>query len=241
MLRSTLNSSGPRLPSFSGLSTLTELHMSGCSLLEGEIPSDIGFLSFLKLLDLAESSFTTIPANLKNISDGEDSPSVLILNIPIATPVVSNHIDVSFRITNPWLKVEKCGVHVVNEFCPTEFDDFLDTLSISSPRDWDSINHKARPPREGNTLYGTIILEGLYKMRGVKSCGVNEFKRHPGNSGGHFLAELVNVTWYPQGILGLPIHNIYGSLSSSSLDESDRLLHSPLRSDSSFFHPQGDV
>ncbi|XP_048131175.1 disease resistance protein RUN1-like [Rhodamnia argentea] len=68
MLRSALNSRRPRLPSFSGLSSLTELDMSGCSLLEGEIPSDIGCLSFLRFLSLAKNSFTPVPASISHIS-----------------------------------------------------------------------------------------------------------------------------------------------------------------------------
>ncbi|KAF7848191.1 hypothetical protein BT93_L2207, partial [Corymbia citriodora subsp. variegata] len=68
MLRSALNSRCPRLPSFSGLSSLTELDLSGCSLLEGEIPSDISCLSSLRSLDLAQNSFTTLPACTSHVS-----------------------------------------------------------------------------------------------------------------------------------------------------------------------------
>ncbi|KAF8024182.1 hypothetical protein BT93_F1390 [Corymbia citriodora subsp. variegata] len=66
--RRALNSSCPRLASFSGLSSLTELDMSGCSLLEGEIPRDIGCLPSLRSLDLAKNNFTTLPASIEHIS-----------------------------------------------------------------------------------------------------------------------------------------------------------------------------
>ncbi|XP_039170322.1 disease resistance protein RPV1-like [Eucalyptus grandis] len=75
-LRRALNSRRPRLPSFSGLSSLTELDLSGCSLLEGEIPRDIDCLPSLRSLDLAENFFTTITANIERISSLE----FLILN-----------------------------------------------------------------------------------------------------------------------------------------------------------------
>ncbi|KAF7851314.1 hypothetical protein BT93_L4094 [Corymbia citriodora subsp. variegata] len=68
VVRSALKSSRPCLASFSGLSSLTELDMSGCSLLVGEIPSDIGCLPSLRSLDLAENNFTTLPASIEHIS-----------------------------------------------------------------------------------------------------------------------------------------------------------------------------
>ncbi|KAK3424546.1 hypothetical protein EUGRSUZ_F01321, partial [Eucalyptus grandis] len=76
MLRRALNSRRPRLPSFSGLSSLTELDLSGCGLLEGEIPSDIDCLPSLRSLDLVENLFTTITASIEHISGLE----FLILN-----------------------------------------------------------------------------------------------------------------------------------------------------------------
>ncbi|KAK3424515.1 hypothetical protein EUGRSUZ_F01276 [Eucalyptus grandis] len=75
-LRRALNSRHPRLPSFLGLSSLTELDLSGCSLLEGEIPSDIDYLPSLRSLDLAKNNFTTITASIEHISGLE----FLILN-----------------------------------------------------------------------------------------------------------------------------------------------------------------
>ncbi|XP_039170315.1 disease resistance protein RUN1-like [Eucalyptus grandis] len=67
-LRRALNSRRPWLPSFSGLSSLTELDLSGCNLLEGEIPGDIDCLPSLRSLELAENSFTTLPSSIEHIS-----------------------------------------------------------------------------------------------------------------------------------------------------------------------------
>ncbi|KAK3424545.1 hypothetical protein EUGRSUZ_F01319 [Eucalyptus grandis] len=50
------------------LSSLTKLDLSGCSLLEGEIPNDIDCLPSLRSLDLAENLFTTLTASIEHIS-----------------------------------------------------------------------------------------------------------------------------------------------------------------------------
>ncbi|XP_056173176.1 disease resistance protein RUN1-like [Syzygium oleosum] len=165
MLRSTLNSSGPRLPSFSGLSSLTELDLSGCSLLDGEIPSDIGCLPSLRFLYLAE---TVLPPYL------QASTISPVWNFSYA---MSKHIDVSLTITNPVLKVEKCAVHLVYEQDPTDFDDFLVRWSSSSPRDLDSIYHEFRQPRKGYRIleasYPPYYSWNLYKIHeDVVSCGM---------------------------------------------------------------------
>ncbi|XP_056173177.1 disease resistance protein RUN1-like [Syzygium oleosum] len=370
MLRSTLNSRLRRLPSFSGLSSLTELDMSGCSLLEGEIPSDIGCLPSLRFLYLAENSFTTLPASINHISDLESlvlnhcknletlprlpesiifveadkclrlermsNPFIIctisdsrfcfvncsrllpqdldltlqqkyslsllrytiwcsvrqipdtyvvfpclegeipewfsyqtvgpLLSIDMSpnwfnnkwkgfaicasfertncnscqdlenapfifcdfyvdgnrlVPTVefpirfvnsgclwlgyvpywlwdtnwrgSNRIDVSLRITNPVLKVGKCGVHLVYRTHPSDFDYFLIRWSSSSPRDWDRIYHEFGQPREGNTIlersYPPYSLEQISKMHevGVR-CGFRNYLRYPG---GHTVAEFI--------------------------------------------------
>ena len=57
-----------RLPSVSGLKSLTELYLSDCNLLEGVIPSDLTSLSSLVVLDLSRNSFITIPTSLGGLS-----------------------------------------------------------------------------------------------------------------------------------------------------------------------------
>ncbi|KAF8024228.1 hypothetical protein BT93_F1432 [Corymbia citriodora subsp. variegata] len=376
MLRRALNSGRPRLPSFLGLSSLTELDMSGCSLLEGEIPSDIGCLSSLRSLDLAKNSFTTIPTSIEHISSLEflilshcknlevlptlpesiifvevdkclrleriSNPFIIctvpdsgfcftncsgllpqdlgltleqkyslsllryticystrfpdtyvvspcpkgkipewfsyqtvgtLLSIDMSPnwfhnkwrgfaicaffertncnscqdlenarfifcdlyvdgnrldPTVkfpirfvnsgclwlgyvssllfppdtnwrgSNHIDVSLRISNPVLKVEKCGVHLVYEQHPTDFDDFLVSWSSSLPRDWDSIYREFRQPRKGDIISVPSTLRNLFKMHeGVVSCGVCKFIADLENPGGRSYATLLYVYWNP--------------------------------------------
>ncbi|XP_039171576.1 disease resistance protein RPV1 isoform X3 [Eucalyptus grandis] len=355
-----LNSGRPRLFSFSGLSSLTELSLSGCSLLKGEIPSDINSLTFLRSLDLDENFFTTITTSIEHISGLQ----FLIINhckklkvlprLPESTMVVvaknclrlerisnpfivctlpdsgfyflnyssllpqdldltlqqkyslsllhyifcrstrhffgtymvspclqceipewfsyqavgplldidmppnwhdynwrgfaicasfkqikcspcqdlendhfifcgfhadgnqlgplfkfpirfvnsgclwlghvldtefpcdtnwetmSNHIVASFTITNPGLKVEKCGVHLVYKWSPSQFDDYLVRWSSSSPRDWDRFYHELQPPRKVNSVYTDSIDPYLYKVNeGVMCCGVYEVQRYP--------------------------------------------------------------
>ena len=57
-----------RLPSFSGLKSLTELNLSDCNLLEGVIPIDLTSLSSLVVLNLSRNSFITIPTGLNGLS-----------------------------------------------------------------------------------------------------------------------------------------------------------------------------
>ena len=57
-----------RLPSFSGLKSLTELNLSDCNLLEGVIPIDLTSLSSLVGLNLSRNSFITIPTGLSRLS-----------------------------------------------------------------------------------------------------------------------------------------------------------------------------
>ncbi|XP_022734259.1 TMV resistance protein N-like isoform X1 [Durio zibethinus] len=56
------------LPSLSGLSSITNLNLSDCNLGEGAIPSDIGCLSSLKVLDLSGNHFVYLPATLNRLS-----------------------------------------------------------------------------------------------------------------------------------------------------------------------------
>ncbi|KAL3733908.1 hypothetical protein ACJRO7_023285, partial [Eucalyptus globulus] len=359
-LRKALNSRCPRLPSFSGLSSLTELYMSGCNLLDGEIPNDIGCLPSLRSLNLAQNSFTTITASIEHISDLQS----LIINrckklevlprLPESTMVVaaedclklerisnpfiictapdsgfyflncssllpqdldltlqqkyslsllhyifccstnsfwgtyvvspclqceipewfgyqavgpslsidmppdwhydswrgfaicasferincspcqdlendhfifcgfhadgnqlgplfrfpirfvnsgclwlgyvsdtqfpcdtnwetmSNHIVASFTITNPGLKVEKCGVHLVYELSAVIFNDLLVRQCSSSPRDWDRFYHEIESQREVASAYRDSTGQFLYKVNeDVMSCGVREHLSHP--------------------------------------------------------------
>ncbi|KAF7851316.1 hypothetical protein BT93_L4096 [Corymbia citriodora subsp. variegata] len=360
VVRSALNSSRPFLASFSGLSSLTELDMSGCSLLEGEIPSDIGCLPSLRSLALAKNNFTTLPASIEHISGlkflildhcknlevlprlsesivfvwADECPRIqrisnpfVICTVPdsgfcflncsnllpqdldltlqqkyslsllsyiifcsmgvfLGTYVVSpclqceipewfsyqavgpllsidmppnwhdnswsgfaicasfkrinccscedlenahfilcgfradgnllgpsfkfpirfvnsgclwlgyvsdtqfqcdtnwetmsNHIDVSFTITDPGLEVEKCGVHLVGDQSESNFKDILVRCGSSSSRDGDTIDHELRRPRELNPRNRTSpIGRNLFNMNaGVMSCGVQEVQTH---------------------------------------------------------------
>ncbi|XVF70225.1 hypothetical protein PTKIN_Ptkin11bG0143400 [Pterospermum kingtungense] len=57
-----------RLPSLSGLSSLTRLNLSYCNLWEGAIPNDICCLSSLKTLDLSGNNFMSLPGTISCLS-----------------------------------------------------------------------------------------------------------------------------------------------------------------------------
>ncbi|KAH1084130.1 hypothetical protein J1N35_023891 [Gossypium stocksii] len=66
--RGRMNSIAPKLPSLSGLRSLTKLTLRGCNLGEGDIPSAISCLSSLEFLDLRVNNFNRIPASLTGLS-----------------------------------------------------------------------------------------------------------------------------------------------------------------------------
>ncbi|XP_059627261.1 uncharacterized protein LOC132270068 [Cornus florida] len=51
-----------------GLNSLTELDLSDCNLSERGIPSDLGSLSSLKMLNLSRNSFVSLPATISHLS-----------------------------------------------------------------------------------------------------------------------------------------------------------------------------
>ncbi|CAM8889454.1 unnamed protein product [Rhodiola kirilowii] len=55
-------------PSLSGLQSLTQLDVSDCNLMEGAVPSDIGCLSALKILNLSRNNFVSLPESLVRLS-----------------------------------------------------------------------------------------------------------------------------------------------------------------------------
>ncbi|XP_010263198.1 PREDICTED: TMV resistance protein N-like isoform X2 [Nelumbo nucifera] len=54
--------------SFSGLYSLSGLILSKCNLSEGSIPSDIGSLRSLEVLDLSYNNFTSLPSSISHLS-----------------------------------------------------------------------------------------------------------------------------------------------------------------------------
>ncbi|XP_059627262.1 TMV resistance protein N-like [Cornus florida] len=59
------------LPSLTGLNSLTKLDLSDCSLSQGGIPSDLGSLSSLKVLNLSRNNFVSLPATISGLSQLE--------------------------------------------------------------------------------------------------------------------------------------------------------------------------
>lgn len=59
---------GFRLPSLSGLHSLTELALSNCNLLEGATLNDLGCLSSLEILNLSENQFVSLPGSICQLS-----------------------------------------------------------------------------------------------------------------------------------------------------------------------------
>ncbi|CAL8988527.1 unnamed protein product [Prunus brigantina] len=56
------------LPPLSEICFLTELNLSDCNLLEGEIPGDIGCLSSLASLNLSSNNFVSLPKSISELS-----------------------------------------------------------------------------------------------------------------------------------------------------------------------------
>ncbi|ONH89630.1 hypothetical protein PRUPE_8G005500 [Prunus persica] len=54
--------------SLSGLSSLTNLNLSDCNLMDGEIPNDLGSLFSLKTLDLRQNNFVGLPETISQLS-----------------------------------------------------------------------------------------------------------------------------------------------------------------------------
>lgn len=120
---------------------------------------------------------------------------------------MSNHIAVSFTITNPGLKIKECGVHLVYENCIRDFDNLLVWWCSSSPRDWDRIYHELQTPREVNCALRYSIDPDLYEVNeGVMSCGVSEVRSHPLN-GGRLLMEYLYVIWHRSRLGQLSVHD----------------------------------
>ena len=53
--------------SFSGLSCLVSLDLSGCNLLEGALPHDLSYLSSLTSLNLRNNNFTCLPCSISQL------------------------------------------------------------------------------------------------------------------------------------------------------------------------------
>ncbi|WRX27436.1 Leucine-rich repeat - like 10, partial [Theobroma cacao] len=64
LFKQSLNPMALTLPRLSGLSSLTELNISGRNLLQGPLPSDICCLPSLETLILSDNNFVSLPANL---------------------------------------------------------------------------------------------------------------------------------------------------------------------------------
>ncbi|XP_021670665.2 disease resistance protein Roq1-like [Hevea brasiliensis] len=60
------------LPPLSSLRTLTSLKLSSCNLIEGAVPSDIGCLLSLKILDLSDNEFVSLPLSISQLSSLEE-------------------------------------------------------------------------------------------------------------------------------------------------------------------------
>ncbi|KAJ9145860.1 hypothetical protein P3X46_028190 [Hevea brasiliensis] len=66
--RKSADSRSLLLPSLSSLQSLTLLNLSNCNLPEGVVPSDLGSLSSLKILDLSDNEFVSLPVSISQLS-----------------------------------------------------------------------------------------------------------------------------------------------------------------------------
>ncbi|CAL2235579.1 unnamed protein product [Prunus armeniaca] len=79
LLKVSPNATALWLPSLSGFRSLTELDLSDCNLLEGDIPSDLGHMSSLKFLYLSGNPFASLPSSIAQLSQLE---SLAVGNCP---------------------------------------------------------------------------------------------------------------------------------------------------------------
>ncbi|CAL8997435.1 unnamed protein product [Prunus brigantina] len=79
LLKVSPNATALWLPSLSGFRSLTELDLSDCNLLEGDIPSDLGHMSSLKFLYLSGNPFASLPNSIAQLSQLE---SLAVGNCP---------------------------------------------------------------------------------------------------------------------------------------------------------------
>ncbi|ONH89628.1 hypothetical protein PRUPE_8G005400 [Prunus persica] len=82
--------------SFSSLTSLAELDLSDCSLMDGEIPNDIGSLFSLKKLNLSGSNFVCLPESISQLSKLEDLKLIScrkLKSLPKKLPLSIRHVN----------------------------------------------------------------------------------------------------------------------------------------------------